>query len=239
MNMNRYGCAWVGVAFLSGVVGCIPDGAPVVAGNAAASPADGKACPPDGMIDDAEDDNNQVAPNKGRSGYWYTFLDKAGSTVTPATGGTFTMSAGGASGSAHAAHASGKIGGGAVVFGGMGFNFIDPKGSYDASAYKGFSFWAKATAPVKVRVKVPDADTDPDGKVCTECFNDFGTDIELTTTWTKYTLPFNSLTQLQGWGAPHPPGVNPARLFGIQWQVNTPGASYDVWVDDIAFTGCP
>ena len=151
------------------------------------------------------------------------------------------MSRGGASGSALAAHASGKIGGGTIVYAGMGFNFIDPKGAYNASAYKGISFWAKVGegSTTKVRLKVPDANTDPDGKVCTDCFNDFGSDLELTTTWTKYTIPFNTMAQLPGWGAPHPAGVDPARLYGIQWQVNSPGATYDVWVDDIAFTGCP
>jgi endoglucanase len=228
------------VAGLLGPAGCIPEGA-AMTGAAAANTPEGKKCPADGVLDDAEDDNNQIAPNKGRNGYWYTFLDKAGSTVTPAAGGTFAMSKGGANGSAHSAHVTGKLGGGAVVFAGMGFNFVDPKGLYNTSAYKGISFWAKVGegSTTKVRVKVPDAETDPDGKVCTECFNDFGMDIELTTTWTKYTLPFNALSQLSGWGAPHPAAVDPAKLYGVQWQINAPGVSYDVWVDDIEFTGCP
>jgi endoglucanase len=229
------------IAGLLGPAGCIPEGGGAVSGAAAENTAEGKKCPPDGVIDDCEDDNNQVAPNKGRSGYWYTFLDKVGSTVTPAAGGTFTMSRGGANGSAHSAHVNGKIGGGAVVFGGMGFNFVDPKGPYDASAYKGISFWARVGegSTTKVRLKLPDADTDPDGKVCTECFNDFGMDLELTTTWTKYTVPFNGTTQMAGWGAPHPGALNPAKMFGVQWQINSPGSSYDLWVDDIQFTGCP
>jgi endoglucanase len=211
-----------------------------MSGAAAANSPEGKPCPAEGVIDDCEDGNNQVAPNKGRSGYWYTFMDKAGSTTTPAAGGTFTMSKGGANGSGQAARVSGKIGGGNIVYAGVGFNFIDPKGAYNASAYKGISFWAKVgEGSVKsVRLKVPDVDTDPDGKVCSECFNDFGTDLELTTTWTKYTVPFSSMGQLQGWGSPHPGAIVPSKLYGVQWQVNSPGASYDLWVDDIAFTGC-
>ena len=210
-------------------------------GAAAANSPDGKPCPADGVIDDGEDNNNQIALNKGRSGYWYTFSDKAGSSVTPAAGGTFTMSRGGASGSAQAAHASGKVGDGQVVYGGLGFNLIDPPAPYNAGAYKGISFWAKVGegSTTKVRLKVPDVNTDKDGKVCTDCFNDFGMDLELTTTWTRYTIPLNTLSQLQGWGAPHPSGIDPAKLYGVQWQVNSPGASYDVWVDEIAFTGCP
>ena len=236
MNRTNIVLVWAAACVLT--VGCIPMAAP--GDPASVSPEDSKKCPPEGVIDDAEDDNNQVAPNKGRTGYWYTFADKAGTTIQPALGGTFAMSAGGAQGSAHSAHMSGKIGGAAIVYGGMGFNFVDPKGAYDASAYKGISFWAKAgPGTTKVRVKIPDVNTDQDGHVCTECFNDFGTDIELTPTWTKYTLPFATLTQMQGWGAPHPGAVTKSKLYGVQWQVNSPGAAYDIWVDDIEFTGCP
>jgi endoglucanase len=46
-------------------------------------------------------------------------------------------------------------------------------------------------------------------------------------------------TQEQGWGKPHPSHINPAKLYAMQWQVSVPGADYDVWVDDIAFVGCP
>jgi hypothetical protein len=227
---------------LVAIAGCIPDNDPATGGTPVmANAADGKKCPPDGVIDDGEDNNNQVAPNKGRSGYWYVFLDKVGTTITPAAGGTFSMSKGGANGSAYAAHVNGKIGNGTVVYGGVGFNFVDPKGAYDASAYKGISFWAKVGegSATKIRLKVPDGDTDPDGKVCTECFNDFGTDLTLTTTWTKYTVSFSQMAQMQGWGAPHPAAIDPKKLFGVQWQVNTPGSNYDLWVDEVEFTGCP
>lgn len=238
--MNRRGCFLACVVALLGPVGCIPEGG-AVTGASAANSADGKSCPADGVIDDGEDDNNQIAPNKGRSGYWYTFADKAGTSVEPAAGGTFAMARGGANGSAQAAHVSGKIGGGKIVYAGMGFNFVDPKGAYNAGAYRGISFWAKVGAggATKVRLKVPGGDTDPDGKVCTDCFNDFGADLELTTTWTKYTVVFSAMSQLGGWGAPHPAALDPGKLYGVQWQINAPGVAYDLWVDDVAFTGCP
>lgn len=235
MNRTNIVLVWAAACVLT--AGCIPMAA---AGDpASVSPEDSKKCPPEGVIDDCEDDNNQVAPNKGRTGYWYTFADKS-STIQPPLGGTFAMSAGGAEGSAHAAHMSGKVGGAAIVYAGMGFNFVDPKGAYDASAYKGISFWAKAgPGTTKVRFKVPDVNTDKDGNVCTECFNDFGADVELTSTWTKYTFPFAAMTQMQGWGAPHPGQITKSKLYGVQWQVNTPGSNYDIWVDDVEFTGCP
>src|SRR5262249_51665186 len=103
---------------------------------------EGKACPPaEGMISDAEANNNQVNPIKGRGGYWYTFADDA-SDITPMSGkkgGTFTMAEGGAGGTKYGAHMTGTVGGGDPVYAGMGFNFVDPKGQYDGSKYKGIS----------------------------------------------------------------------------------------------------
>ena len=241
--MNRY--AIVLTACAAAIWGCIPktQGGAGAAGVAEGSP-EAKKCPPDAVVDDAEDNNHQAIAQKGRGGYWYTFVDKVGSTVSPtagAQGGTFTMAQGGANGSAFGARADGKIGGGDVVFAGIGINFTDPKGPYDVSAYKGIAFYAKKGPGSigKVRLKVPDGNTDPEGKVCTECFNDFGADIELTEAWTRYTFAFSQLTQQSGWGAPRPAALDTSKVYGIQLQVNSPGASYDIWIDDIEFTGCP
>jgi len=207
--------------------------------------AEGKACPAaEGMISDGEANSNQVNPIKGRGGYWYTFVDSNGSTITPTAGsqgGTFAMSPGGANGSKYAAHMSGQIGTADTVYAGMGLNFVDPKGTYDATAYKGVSFWAKKGpgSNAKVRLKVPDSNTDPEGKVCKECFNDFGMDLMLTEEWTQYVVPYIAMTQLKGWGSPHTPGVDSSKVYGLQFQVNDKGVPYDIWVDDIEFTGCP
>jgi endoglucanase len=223
-------------------LGCKHGGAG--AGTAAATAAAYKSCGPEGVIDDGEDNNNQTNPAGSRGGYWYSFVDKIGSTITPTAGsqgGTFTMSPGGANNTKFAANMKGKIGKADnppdYLFAGMGLNFQDPKAAYDAGKYKGVSFWAKKGpgASSKVRLKVPDVNTDPDGKVCKECFNDFGTDLTLTETWTKYTIPFTEMRQLSGWGSPSPGAITPGKLFGLQWQVNQPGASYDVWVDDLEF----
>jgi endoglucanase len=86
-----------------------------------------------------------------------------------------------------------------------------------------------------VRLKVPDMNTDPDGGVCSECFNDFGADMALAPEWKKYIFPFKKMAQMPGWGAPRKPHIAPAAIYGLQWQVNTPGASYDIWVDDVQF----
>jgi endoglucanase len=225
------------VAAAAAAAGCIPKAQAGGAGSA--NTPEGRLCSGDGVLDDGEDGNNQVNPAKGRGGYWYTFLDTAGSSITPLAG-QFSMAPGGADGTAYAAHMTGKVGNGQIVFAGMGLNFIDPKGPYDATAYKGIGFKAKkGPGTGHVRLKVPDISTDPDGKVCTDkCFNDFGADIELTEQWTQYVFPFASMKQLEGWGSPRPPAIDPSKIYGVQFQVNSPGASFDIWVDDLRFTGC-
>ena len=217
---------------------------PSVTGEDVKNSPEGKACGPEAKIEDAEDNNNQVIVQDGRSGYMYTFVDKTGSTITPTAGeqgGVFQVSPGGANGSQYALRMTGSISQASIVFAGMGMNFVDPKGPYDASKYKGISFWAKkspGTTPL-VRLKVPDKNTDPDGGICSACFNDFGLDLKLTDEWTQYVIPFYTMSQLPGWGAPHVSSIDPKTLYSLQFQVNDKGQNYDIWVDDIAFTGCP
>lgn len=205
---------------------------------------EGRSCPKaTGLISDGETNSNQIADIQNRGGYWYTFVDDSGSTVVPEAGkngGTFQMTEGGANGTKYAAHMTGTVGGGSTVYVGMGFNFVDPKGQYDASKYKGISFWAKKGpgSADKVKLKVPDVATDPDGKVCKECFNDFGLDLTLTDEWTQYVIPFTAMKQDKTWGSPHPDGVDASKLYGLQFQFNQAGAPFDMWLDEIEFTGC-
>jgi endoglucanase len=199
-----------------------------------------KSCDASGLIDDGEDNDNQTANVGNRGGYWYTFVDKAGSTVSPTAGdqgGTFTMQAGGANGSRYAANVKGQLAKGETVYAAMAFNFVDPKGTYDASRYAGITFFGKRGqgSSARLRVKVPDAQTDPAGGTCSECFNDFGFDLELGTEWTRYVLPFSKMRQMEGWGAPRPSHIDPSKIYGVQFQVNEKGAAYDVSVDDVAF----
>jgi endoglucanase len=250
MSSRRLSFVPVGVALACLAYAC---GGGSGSGGGAASPAGGgasgggtgagKACPADYTIDDMEDhQKNQIIVQNGRNGYWYTFLDKLGTMITPPAGHTFIMSPGGVNGSTTAAHMMGKTSSnGDPLYAGMGFSFTNPKGQYDASAYTGVSFFAKAgPGSVKsVRLKVPDVNTDPDGKVCTECFNDFGTDLSLTDQWAKYTVPFSQMSQMDGWGSPSKPAIEKSKLYGMQFQVNQPGSTFDIWVDDVEFIGCP
>lgn len=238
MNHHLLGlAACVGISVIA--TGCTP---PLNSPEMAQTEA-GRPCGPEQMIEDGEDNNNQVIVQDGRSGYIYTYMDNEGTSVTPkagSDGGVFEMTAGGVNGSGYALRMQGAVASGNIVFAGMGLNLTDPKDTYDATRYKGVSFYAKRTKgnTPKVRFKMPDVNTDPEGGVCGNCYNDFGVDIKLSTEWQKYTIPFSKLKQEQGWGTPRPGSMADDRVYAIQFQVKEPGAQYDIWVDDIAFTGC-
>lgn len=198
-----------------------------------------KECGPDGVIDDFEDNNNQISVFDDRGGYWYTYADKLGSQVWPVEGdkgGVFTMSEGG-NGSKYAVNFKGKLAAASVVYSGMGLNFRDPKESFDASKYQGITFFAKrATGTTgKLFVKLPDGNTDPDGAVCSACYNDFSVELNVGEQWKRYVLPFRDLRQEPDWGAPRKPHLDPTKLFAIHWEAKSTGADFDFWVDDIAF----
>jgi len=194
------------------------------------------------VIEDGENNDHQVLGRQGRSGYIYSFADDdtAVEPVTGKKGGRFTMSEGGANGSAFAARIHGKTSTGKLAFAGVGFNFVDPKGPYDASKHQGIAFYARAgdDQTTHARLKVPDSSTDPEGGKCGECFNDFGADIELDATWRYFELPFSALRQMEGWGNPRPASIDKNQLYGVQFQVSAPGSEFDLWIDDLVFTGC-
>jgi endoglucanase len=236
---SRFRTGLIAVSILT-FSACIMPGQTPLVGSAAEATG---ACGPEGVIDDGEDNNNQTASVGGRGGYWYTFADDVGTSVTPEAGtkgGTFTMSPGGANQSKFAANARGMIGRGQIVFGALGFNFVDPKAPYDASRYAGISFWARKGpgSYSKVRLKVPDISTNEEGGICRECFNDFGMDITLTEDWRQFVVPFKKMKQLPDWGSPRPRSIDKSKLYGVQWQVNQPGVSFDIWIDDVEFFGC-
>ena len=200
------------------------------------------ACTRAAVIEDGENNDHQVVVHAERNGYIYTFSggDTQVEPTPGAQGGVFTMSLGGANGSQHAARMHGTVGGQEGAFAGMGFNFSEPQVGYDASSYEGISFFARRTAGSSgsVRLKMPDRATFPEGGECTECFNDFGAELELSEQWQHYVFRFDELAQLPGWGAPRPASIDAATLYGVQFQVIGAGAQFDISVDDLAFVGC-
>ena len=125
----------------------------------------------DDLISDFQTDNG-VHQADGREGGWFTYADKSGlGTLTPPEGGgvlpdlTVGNDACSGVGSLHVTAINFTDWGAAT---GTDFmpKVMNPaggsvKGQYDASRYRGVSFWAKAKAPVRfVQVKFIDPYTD-------------------------------------------------------------------------------
>lgn len=241
MHRNQFP-SFVAMAFAVPLVMSAVACAPPINDPAMAQTEEGAPCGPEAAIEDGEDNNNQVIVQDGRAGYIYTYMDPEGTTISPkagSEGGIFEMSAGGFN-SAYAMRMNGTIANAKIVYAGMGLNFTDPKDVYDATRFKGVSFHAKRGpgATNTVRVKMPDVNSDPDGGICGNCYNDFGLDIKLTEEWQHFIIPFSKMKQEPGWGSPRPGSLSADRVFALQFQVKMPGV-YDVWVDNMAFTGCP
>lgn len=192
------------------------------------------------LIEDAEDRDDRILLRQGRSGYIYTFVDNVGSAVAP-TASNFRPERGGPEGSRRALHVSGRLTASGQTYAGLALDLRSPRRPYDAARYRGIAFAARTEkgATPHLRFRVPDANTDPDGRICRDCYNDFGIGVELTEEWTRYEVPFVELRQEAGWGVPRPPAVDPKALMSLQWQVTSPGSRFDFWVDDIVFLGCP
>jgi endoglucanase len=190
----------------------------------------------DGDLDDFEDRDSRLTPVSGRDGYWWTKKDPAGSTAEPKP---LAPVEGGPPGSTRAMHVWGTTASGPGAWGaGVGFNLVS-RGAYDASRYAGIAFKARVGAGSvrKLRFKIGDVDTHPDGGVCTSCWNHFGKDLELGTEWQEYRVLFATVKQEDGWGKPRPAVVLPGKLHSIDWSIGT-GQTYDLWLDDVIFLDC-
>jgi hypothetical protein len=194
-----------------------------------------------GLIDDMEDNDNFILAREGRQGVWFTVNDGTpGASQTPGSPFTMSMIPQGRGTSLYAARSSGS--GFASWRPLMGFWFYQPptgpKQIYDVGRYRGITFMARfaasdgATVSPSVRVVVPDRATDPDGMVCTVCNDHFGANITLTAQWASYTILFAAMTQ-EGWGT-QIAQFDAAHAYGIKFEFPVQ-ATFDCWIDDVAF----
>ena len=125
---------------------------------------------------------------------------------------------------------------------GVGFNLNSPdedtRLKYDVSPYTGIVFWGRTgTGSVTVRVKLVTADiapeTEPGGECVADCSDAFGQEIDLTTAWKEYSVPFSELTQQQ-WGYAPPGGFDTTGVLAVQLHANA-GVAFDIWLDDVRF----
>lgn len=192
--------------------------------------------PSESLVDDLEDGDHRTVVADQRGGYWYTYADKT-STIEPAE--PFTLAEGGAGDSKYAARMHGTIGTEQYPYAGLGFSLAEPKAPYDLSQCTGISFQAKkgsSESTSLLRFKVGDINTVPEGGVCKDCFNDFGSDVFLTEEWTEFSTAFKDMKQEPYWGEPQP-AIDASRVYQLQWQVKD-RAPFDIWIDDVKLVGC-
>lgn len=104
---------------------------------------------------------------------------------------------------------------------------------YDATAYTGIRFFARASMPMALGVKLADRNTTSTARVCTKCGDHFGVDINLTTDWQTFTIPFPMMKQ-RGTGDPLPAAVSKEALYYLEFVVSK-FPTFEVWIDDISF----
>jgi hypothetical protein len=200
------------------------------------------------LIDDIDSETTPgwILRRSGRFGTWFTFDDNTAGGIVPAQNSApsaivvVTASFSG-TGSNMAAHMTGN---GLAAYAGMGFNLNGgAPNSYDATAYQGFTFWARIGADsgtATVQFAVPDRNTSAQGGVCpadasTGCGDYFAKNLTVTPTWQQFVIYYNQLGQT-GFGLPTGlPGLDAAHLYSCQFQFTRPGPAFDVWIDDVYF----
>ncbi|HEX2673749.1 MAG TPA: carbohydrate binding domain-containing protein [Polyangiaceae bacterium] len=198
---------------------CSPTTAKCIADNVVVAPAD--------IIDDFEDGDFTVAQLGGRNGNWYVYSDK-----TPAGTLGFDVVGIARGASLKGIHTKGKD---FTNWGsGMGVN-MQASGTtgYNASAYSGVTFWARAAAAQSVLVVFPDVDTDPTGGLCTSCDHHYNKAVQVSTGWQRFTVNFADLA-LEGGTVPQPTAFKPEGLISVQFRF-APGQNYELFIDDLAF----
>jgi hypothetical protein len=211
------------------------------------------------VIADFESGAGQINDAPRRHGSFYTYNDAtAGAVQNPPAGDASPAEIpGGRCTSKFAMHVSAK---GFTVWGaGFGTDFaygvapdggtvgpdsgINPRQSYDASAYTGISFWARVEPGSKpgLRLGIADKTTAPEGGMCVvddtgmnpnRCYDDFGKTVGIITSWDFFKVSFAEMTQ-RGFGL-KAPAIDKAHVYGLQFQAGA-AVDYDVWVDDLAF----
>ena len=179
------------------------------------------------VIDDFEDGDYYLPTSpalEGRVGGWYPFGDGTGTT-------SYDVVAINRGASKKGFETKGKD---FVTWGsGVGTDFAAAKASYDASAYTGITFWARAATALSLIVVLPDVDTAPQGNLCTSCDHHYNKAVSVTTSWQRFTVRFADLV-LEPGTVPAPTAFKPKEIVSLQLRL-APGQTYDVFLDDIAF----
>jgi hypothetical protein len=203
-------------------------------------------------LDDMEDGNAFVLAADERNGHWDVSNDGTmGATQTPPAAG-FVMAeiAESARPDSHFAaytQGGGFKGWGAILTVSM-ITWPDyaQTPTYDASAYGGISFYAKAGADSDsaLRVRFVGAQTDdrggqctPGGDITTACFDHFFADVKLSQEWQRFDLGFADFRQA-GVGKKFA-SIDLDTMYALEFffagRSSASGNAFELWVDDLAF----
>ena len=185
------------------------------------------------MIDDVEDGDSFIVATDARRGSWYVNNDATLGYQMPAVGKPFSVTAGGASGSAYSVRTTGS---GFNSWGAaLGVVLSDANGRrcpYDVTGTRGMRFVAKGTGSVTVQVATSaTVPIDEGGHCATNCYDYYATTIVVGSTWTTYQLPWQILAQ-EGWGTRAAFAPNSVMFFEFAFDV---GSFFDLYIDDLAF----
>ena len=182
------------------------------------------------LIDDFEDGNSSLLPNDGRSGTWHAGSDQTGFLTTsdpplPELAGVERAGS--------ALHLSG---GGFSSWGAnLSLELRSGAFPYDASAYRGISFWARGSG-TRLKVIFMQQNLAP-GHPCSTCDTATGecgllysAEIAINDAWNQYTVDWTSLTPPTVINTPFAPD----QLMTIQFEVPA-AAAVDLWLDDVSF----
>lgn len=254
------------VVFAGGMAGCssgascgdagLPNGAGGAGGQGLAeSQALGCSDPDPGVVDfldDMEDGNAMILGRDGRTGEWYTYHDLTDGTLNPIADAPPAMETipGRRCGTSTKAM---RVTGSGFTDWGAGFGFDMRYGTgdagvsmelpYDASRFKGFTFWGRTgeTSISTIRVGIGDQWSRPDGGICTiaptmgpiACYDSFGASFTLTTVWQRYTIAFGQLQQ-RSFGLPRP-ALDTTAVLTFEVAIPPAAPVFDIWIDDVAF----
>ncbi|MGK3983100.1 hypothetical protein WME99_08670 [Sorangium sp. So ce136] len=196
------------------------------------------------LIDDLEDGNLRIKYMEGRHASWFMFSDTTGGVQTPTDPARLVTAIEpprpGSNGevSKMAMHTTGE----GFTSWGAGFGTDLNTSYYDASEFRGITFWARADGDsiADLNVAFVDRQTYWEGGVCEDqwtdphkaCNDHFHTSITLDSQWRYFHATFACLVQ-QGFGMRFDE-LAVDELKTLQFTVVGPQA-FSLWIDDVSF----
>jgi hypothetical protein len=200
-------------------------------------------------IDNMEDGDNRILMRAGRIGYWYTYHDDTvGGKLNPDQGVTVEMEPipGGRCGVTTSTRAMRLTGSGFNEWGAafaFSLKYMGMELPYDASQFKGITFWARVgeTSVDSIRVAFGDQWSRPDGGHCTvdpksgpvACYDTFGSAVTMSQSWERHSVLFGQ-TEQRNFGLQRDT-LDQTSLMTVEFATDPGAPVFDIWVDDVAF----